>query len=66
MCSKPPSTLPHDFLKELLDPKLDPDLELQTNFLKLRPLHCAISARNRQCVILLLQAMMFKYYSFTA
>ena len=48
--------MPHEFLKELLDPRWDPDLEPQTNFLKLRPLHCAISARNRQCVRLLLQA----------
>jgi hypothetical protein len=39
----------------LLDPKYDPDLEPQTYFLKLRPLHCAISARNRQCVLQLLQ-----------
>jgi hypothetical protein len=55
VCSKQQGLQPHHFLKMLLDPKYDPDLEPQTYFLKLRPLHCAISARNRQCVLQLLQ-----------
>jgi ankyrin repeat protein len=48
----------------LLDPKYDTDLEPQTYFLKLRPLHCAISARNRQCVLQLLQvtSILFRQY----
>ena len=59
VCTKLRITQPQEFLEVLLDPEWGPDLELQTHFLQLRPLHCAISARNRQCVALLLQATFF-------